>query len=201
MVIFQPWKGTSPDLVSFAIVDLFSVLSAPPVTTVLWIFFFPPRTYILPPPHISPLDASSLSLLYPLLSPISPGIIVTVHMNCAPTRRLPSLVSVISSLFGRTLEFRAALKCPSSVIPPFVALDHHPCPCHLLGVVLYEGPFLSLPSFVALTSASPPCWTRPSAQSLPVPRGLRHVLIVPLSLVYPNLPPCVLLRFLVSSGY
>ena len=66
-----------------------------PVTTVIWVFRFPPRTYILPLYHISQFDAA---LLHSLISPNYPGIRETVHMYVSFTRQPPPLVSVLSYL-------------------------------------------------------------------------------------------------------
>ena len=203
VVMLQPQKGKSPELVYVAIINLFSILSSPPVTTVFWIFFFHPRTYILTPPYLSPFNTSSLSMLKPLIPPISIGRGANVHLDGTATRRPPLLISALPSLSRRTLELRAAclwLKCPSSVRPPLyhsrpvtISLSS-PRGSTVQGSHTPSG-FLRRPHI-----RSPPWRPQPSAQYLPIPRGFRSVLCMSLTLVHFPSPPCVPLRLLVSYG-
>ena len=118
------------------------------------------RTYLLPPPHLSLLDAAPL-LSFTLLSPPNPpGVERPSTWTLPPPAslhrsylRFPPLPA--STCFpGPSYPMESCYTClwipfPLSVHPPFANLFLRPGPCQPLGVLPYEGPSLPMPASVA----------------------------------------------------
>ena len=79
-------------------VTLFLVSPAPPASTI-FLDNHPPHTdLLLPPPHLSPLNSVTLSLLHPLLPPNSHGCGSNINLYVDPTCRPPPLGPALTSL-------------------------------------------------------------------------------------------------------
>ena len=154
VVMFQPLTGTSPYLGSVAIVNFIFYFLAPPVTT-----FF-----LIISPH--PLA------LHPTASPSHP--LEPLHSLCCTFFSPPTLLGAErlstwtapppDGLHKSSLRLTPLMSVPWSsspyacdwlvphlIAPPFDALNLFPDPYQILGVLLYEVPFLPLPTYINLT--------------------------------------------------
>ena len=178
------------------LLKLLLVLPTPPVSTLLWIFVPISRTHF----NHSPICHSSapihFSLLHPLLL-LTPTVIgASVHLDAAPTHQLLPPINALNSLdvpnlLPRYLPdpgvlHRVPVVSVSLVRPPPLCRPRF-APRFLLSPrgSPFRGSLPSLPS-----NTLPTCRHKLAAHYLPVPRGLRQVICVPLALVHPPCPPC-----------
>ena len=136
-VMFQPQTGTSLDLGSAAIVNLFSILSDPHVTTILWIFRPPPpwpTAYHPPIFHPStPLHSLYCNHFYPpiLLGAERPStwtLPPTASLH-HPSMHFPPFLGVHWSSAPRDYDFCA----PRPFAPPLRPLVKSVCSARDLG--------------------------------------------------------------------
>ena len=166
---------------------------ASPVSTVFWISVPPPpRTELLLLPHLSPFNAAYLSLCTRLSPPTRPDVERPSTWAAPPPAGLHRS-SALPSLAGGHKELPAqAYDCrPSFGCPPFAVLDPRLGPCQTQGFSRPRvGPFLPLPPSVARMSAPPPAGLNRRPSPLPVPRGLRCVLLSPVPCASASPSPC-----------
>ena len=108
VAMLQPRKGKYPDLGSIAIITLLTILPTPSVTTMFWIFIYPPVPTSYHPPPICTYLCCTLFYL-----PNYPGSGASVHLDDTPTLRPPTLIPLIPSLVILNL-------LPRFLLPPGV---------------------------------------------------------------------------------
>ena len=109
VVNFQPRTVTDPDLGSVSNAYTTSTPPThPPVPTVFWIVFFPsPRTYLLSTPHISPVNADSLSIFTHFYPPHLARLRSDCPPGSPPSLRPPPLFC--ASLLCRAIQRSSSL--------------------------------------------------------------------------------------------
>ena len=147
LVEFEPRTVTGPDLGSVA--NTYTIFLSPCPTCsnrVLDHLFPSPWAYLLPPPHISPVDAVYLSLCTRFSLPILLGSGATVHLDDAPCLPAATACLHFTPLPDGPKEFLAqACAC----LPPYVCPPLPPSTCAQVpvgsSILPSMGPFLPLP--------------------------------------------------------
>ena len=163
---------TVQTLDSAAFLQLHFYLALPP-HNLFYLFIDRSFRFSLPPylspisPHISPVDAASLSLCTRFSPPISPGTRATVHLDGAPSCRTPLLVYDFLPFWAAQGFPCASLCLPYLVrLPPVAVFDLrnqvHVGP----RIIPSRGHFIPLPASTIHTPAPPPL---PALAGGPVP--------------------------------